>query len=209
MPMPVLAGIGHERDNTIIDEEAHRFDTPSKVVGYIGNLIVQNARAAAHALETLGSDAERLLETAERRVEALETTVVERSERMLAAAATRVDTTEAALFEAATRTLDRTAERVDAMVKEMVGLGPEATLKRGFAVVRNAGTRRPVSTAEEARRSGRLELMFRDGCMDVLPDAAPAPKKRGSKKRRPPANQMLIDFGAPSPAQENTTEEVP
>ena len=31
-PVPVLTGIGHERDNTVLDAVAHqRFDTPSKV----------------------------------------------------------------------------------------------------------------------------------------------------------------------------------
>ena len=35
-PVPVFTGIGHERDNTILDEIAHtRFDTPSKVALHI------------------------------------------------------------------------------------------------------------------------------------------------------------------------------
>ena len=45
--LAIMSGIGHERDNTIIDEIAHsRFDTPSKVIGYIRNQIVQQAKAA-------------------------------------------------------------------------------------------------------------------------------------------------------------------
>ncbi len=47
LSLPVLSGIGHERDNTIIDEVAHsRFDTPSKVIGYIRNQITQQAKQA-------------------------------------------------------------------------------------------------------------------------------------------------------------------
>ncbi len=43
----VFSGIGHERDNTIIDEVAGcRFDTPSKVIGHIFNTIVKNAQQA-------------------------------------------------------------------------------------------------------------------------------------------------------------------
>jgi exodeoxyribonuclease VII large subunit len=35
-PVPVLTGIGHERDSTVLDEVAHqRYDTPSKVVAGI------------------------------------------------------------------------------------------------------------------------------------------------------------------------------
>lgn len=45
--LPVLSGIGHERDNTILDEVAHsRFDTPSKVIGFIKTQIVHQAKNA-------------------------------------------------------------------------------------------------------------------------------------------------------------------
>ena len=45
--LPVFSGIGHERDNTILDEIAHtRFDTPSKVIGFIKNQIIQQAQNA-------------------------------------------------------------------------------------------------------------------------------------------------------------------
>lgn len=47
LPVPVLTGIGHERDSTVLDEVAHRrFDTPSKVIAGIEQLIAQRARRA-------------------------------------------------------------------------------------------------------------------------------------------------------------------
>jgi exodeoxyribonuclease VII large subunit len=46
-PLPVFTGIGHERDNTLLDEvAAQRFDTPSKVIAHIREVIVGNARQA-------------------------------------------------------------------------------------------------------------------------------------------------------------------
>lgn len=46
-PVPVLTGIGHERDSTSIDEIAHRaFDTPSKVIAGIEDLIRARSREA-------------------------------------------------------------------------------------------------------------------------------------------------------------------
>ncbi|SIN92206.1 Exodeoxyribonuclease VII large subunit [Sulfurivirga caldicuralii] len=46
-PLPVFTGIGHERDNTLLDEvAAQRFDTPSKVIAHIREVIVDNARQA-------------------------------------------------------------------------------------------------------------------------------------------------------------------
>jgi exodeoxyribonuclease VII large subunit len=46
-PLPVFTGIGHERDNTILDEVANtRFDTPSKVIAHIRDVICSNTHAA-------------------------------------------------------------------------------------------------------------------------------------------------------------------
>jgi len=47
LQLPIMSGIGHERDNTIIDEIANsRFDTPSKVIGYIAGQIIHQAKQA-------------------------------------------------------------------------------------------------------------------------------------------------------------------
>lgn len=45
--LPVLTGLGHERDNTILDEVANiRFDTPSKVIAGIRHTIFSRAQTA-------------------------------------------------------------------------------------------------------------------------------------------------------------------
>ena len=47
LELPVITGIGHEKDNCILDEMAAlRCDTPSKVIHYIRNQIIQNAQLA-------------------------------------------------------------------------------------------------------------------------------------------------------------------
>lgn len=47
MPIPVLVGIGHERDSTVLDMLATRsFDTPSKVIHYIASTIINNSQIA-------------------------------------------------------------------------------------------------------------------------------------------------------------------
>ena len=47
LSIPVFTGIGHERDNTILDEVANkRFDTPSKVIHGLWNVISQSAMQA-------------------------------------------------------------------------------------------------------------------------------------------------------------------
>lgn len=52
--VPVLTGIGHERDNTLPDEVAHtRFDTPSKVIAGIEQQIARRAREARGAWDAI------------------------------------------------------------------------------------------------------------------------------------------------------------
>ena len=54
MPLPVLVAIGHERDLTILDEIANvSFHTPSKVIGFVSSTILDNARNALTAFDSI------------------------------------------------------------------------------------------------------------------------------------------------------------
>ncbi|MDE4961479.1 exodeoxyribonuclease VII large subunit, partial [Francisella tularensis] len=47
--IPVLIGIGHERDTTVLDEICtKKIDTPSKVINFIANIIITNAKNAKY-----------------------------------------------------------------------------------------------------------------------------------------------------------------
>lgn len=46
-PLPILVGIGHERDSVILDEVANkRFPTPSQLIDHVRHTIIQNAQKA-------------------------------------------------------------------------------------------------------------------------------------------------------------------
>lgn len=52
--VPIWVGIGHEKDRTILDEVAHRsFDTPSKVIGGIRNLIIERTQEVLDSLQKI------------------------------------------------------------------------------------------------------------------------------------------------------------
>lgn len=69
-PVPVLVGIGHERDKTVLDEVAHKsLGTPSKVVGHIRDTIVHSAQEAEKALQEITALASRRLSEAERQLD--------------------------------------------------------------------------------------------------------------------------------------------
>jgi exodeoxyribonuclease VII large subunit len=70
IPIPVLTGIGHERDSTVLDEVAHAsYDTPSKVIAGIEQLIVRRANEARANHQTIVQAAEQALNRARRAIE--------------------------------------------------------------------------------------------------------------------------------------------
>lgn len=67
--VPVLTGIGHERDSTVLDEVAHiRFDTPSKVIAGIERLILQRVQEVKGLFAELIREATRAAGGAQRTV---------------------------------------------------------------------------------------------------------------------------------------------
>lgn len=72
MPLPVLVAIGHERDQTILDEIANvSFHTPSKAIGHITDTIVANARDALSAWQTITSTTHGMLTLMDHRIDAV------------------------------------------------------------------------------------------------------------------------------------------
>lgn len=70
LPVPVMTGIGHERDSTVLDEVAHTsYDTPSKVIAAIEQLIVNRAREALNHHDTVIRVAEQTLLRVRRDIE--------------------------------------------------------------------------------------------------------------------------------------------
>ena len=87
LPIPVLTGIGHERDSTVIDELANaKFDTPSKVIAGIEQVIVKRTSEAKANFDLVSNLTARALQTAKATSEALLMTARGESQRHLAQA---------------------------------------------------------------------------------------------------------------------------
>lgn len=83
--IPVLTGIGHERDRTIADEVAHySFDTPSKVIAGIEQQIAKRAQQARTNFQHIEAMAQRMVQTRRLQLEQNLTLVQQGARRMLA-----------------------------------------------------------------------------------------------------------------------------
>lgn len=76
LPIPVLTGIGHERDNTVLDEVANiKFDTPSKVIAGIEQTIGQRVTEVKANFEQVTSRAARVAQSFKAKASALDVSV--------------------------------------------------------------------------------------------------------------------------------------
>lgn len=144
-PVPVMTGIGHARDDSILDEVACiRSDTPSKAAAYVVNTVAAAAGAALADYRQIRATGREALWEAERASGWI-------NGRVLRAAQGRVK---------------REAERLDQTMRGVVGLTPQRTLSRGYALVRGASGQ-VVTRAAQIGAGDPLSLEFVDGQVGV------------------------------------------
>ena len=119
-PVPVLTGVGHERDSTVLDEVAHqRFDTPSKVVAGIQALIVKRARESQSAFDEVAGLAARQLRTAQRDSDEFADTIQRRALGAVANARTAIQERLSAVQHSAQRTVHDATQGVQQAMSDV------------------------------------------------------------------------------------------
>ncbi|MEO0750140.1 MAG: exodeoxyribonuclease VII large subunit, partial [Pseudomonadota bacterium] len=85
--------------------------------------------------------------------------------REMARKATEFDAVMARMAKAATRQVERWSDRLDSLERVRQTVGYEATLQRGYAVVRGDGD--VVTSRAAAKKAAALEIQFADGRLDL------------------------------------------
>jgi exodeoxyribonuclease VII large subunit len=166
-PVPVLTGIGHERDSTILDEVAwRRFDTPSKVALHIAHTIRDHALGALADLERIRAQVGRMLVREGGSLESQRGRLAEQVRQALIRAATEAEHRRIQVHLGASRragamdlTLDHLRRRVADGARTATS-GAEVAMERSWEGVAHRASRRL-----EARRSsiqGLRERISRD-----------------------------------------------
>jgi exodeoxyribonuclease VII large subunit len=128
-PLPVLIGIGHERDVLILDEVAHtRLATPSLVIAHVKETIVRWANEAYENFSSLTKIAHQVLDRAESEAEGLLEQVFTHAETQLSNAMIRADNDLEKLLTAARTQLDK-AEATNERHMDQLRSHAEATLQ--------------------------------------------------------------------------------
>lgn len=185
MPVPVFSGIGHERDNTILDEVAHkRCDTPSKVIGWINGIVYSNVSDAIQNMLSILKDAQSAIAFYEQGVESYFASIKSTAEQglikaegeidrvmdaikhqasgIMANVETDIDRYLEVIRDAAVRQMRDAEQSIEGLAREVLGMGPKATLERGFALVRD-DQNKPITSSKKAKEGGRIQIEFHDG----------------------------------------------
>jgi exodeoxyribonuclease VII large subunit len=162
---PVISAIGHETDTPLIDFVADmRASTPTDAAKRAVPDLAEEVRGLANARARLDRAMDNLLEREQHRLDGL------RSRPVMARPQTMIDTRweqVLALRSRADRTLAHRLERADTELHHTLarlrGLGPLATLERGYAIVQHQSDGSVLRDPAQARTGERLRLRLARG----------------------------------------------
>ena len=161
-PLPIITGIGHERDDTVLDTVAHtRVKTPTAAAEY---LIGALADAAAHheaLVHRLTMGLTQRLRREEQRLQQLATRLPAGFAIMQAKQQHRMAQIESTLHTALQHTLIKQQHRLELLEKAVESASPSHILKRGYTITRCNG--KVVTSASKVPQGAILTTEWADG----------------------------------------------
>ena len=163
-PLPILTGIGHERDETVIDFVANtRLKTPTAVAAFLIEQRRNEVDFVAELEARLYTSAQRFLSREEQNL-----LMLTQQLRLLAHQATvqeqeRLAQLRIALSLLAKQTLRTEHHRLDLLEKSVQLADPQRILSLGYSVTRLNG--KVVTNAEELQSGDLLETTFAQGAV--------------------------------------------
>lgn len=183
-PLPVIVGIGHERDITVLDYVANmRVKTPTAAAEWLinrGDAALEWLRSTGAAILQIVSDriagckqqlscAEALLPTAplqavEREKARLRGDMLSLAQigaRRITPELARLDHTMKSIASAADVVLRRRGDRLSSLQEMLNALSPEATLRRGYSITRVGG--KAITDASQISSGSEIETTLAHG----------------------------------------------
>ena len=166
-PLPVVTGIGHDKDTSVADMVAHTaLKTPTAVAGWLVDRMAETDGWLDYAALQLHDTTTAAMHASEVRLERLSGEVRRLSGELLTRQTLRLEHFAALLPEAARDFLTRQNVRLGNAAELIAGRSPERILRLGFAVVRTGG--KAVTSAVAVAEGEQVEIEVSDGRINAI-----------------------------------------
>ena len=136
--VPIWVGIGHEKDRTILDEIAHRsFDTPSKVIAGIRNVISERSQDVMDFLQTIKLLSQHQITAYQSQNEQLMNAIKTHAQNQVNTANRNLDLAKSTTQYFAQQQLKIASTQVESLMRETLLQNPKNVLAKGYAIVRS------------------------------------------------------------------------
>ena len=165
-PLPVLTGIGHDKDVSVADMVAHlALKTPTAVAAWLVERMAEADARLDNAALQLHDATTALLHGAAVRLERLAGDLRQACALRTARESARLELWAATLPDAVRAYLEKERLRLENAAQAIAAHAPERILRLGFAVVRTKG--RAVTSAGAVAAGDRLRIEVADGRIEA------------------------------------------
>ncbi|WP_287907487.1 exodeoxyribonuclease VII large subunit [Acinetobacter sp.] len=163
--VPVWVGIGHEKDRTILDEVANRsFDTPSKVIAGIRNVIVERSQQATDFLHSIKLLSQHQITAYQSQNEQLMQIIKTLAQAQINTASTSLVQIKEQTQYLANRQIKQASNQIEVLLRETLLQNPKQVMSKGYAVVRSEG--KAIRSVQQLQ-SSHFSVEMQDGLIEA------------------------------------------
>ncbi|MFP6842771.1 MAG: exodeoxyribonuclease VII large subunit [Acinetobacter sp.] len=163
--VPIWVGIGHEKDRTILDEVANRsFDTPSKVIGGIRNLIVERTQEVLDSLQTIKLLSQHQITAYQSQNDQYIRVIKTLAHGQINEANKSLDLMKGTLHYLAQQQIKLASNQVDSLMRETLLQNPRNVMAKGYGIVRSQG--KSIRSIHQVSNNS-IQVELQDGTIEA------------------------------------------
>ena len=161
-PLPVLTGIGHDKDTSVVDMVAHTpLKTPTAVAAWLVDRMERIEGWLEEMMVQLASFATAITKVQEQKLERLKSELKIQAASYCQSAEARLGLLREQLISMIGRRLEREQNRLEVAQRSVEALSPKRIMELGFAVVRLGG--KSLKSVADAQSGEKIEIELNDG----------------------------------------------
>ena len=163
--VPIWVGVGHEKDRTILDEVANRsFDTPSKVIGGIRNLIVERTQEVLDALQKIKLLSQHQITAYQGQNDQYMRVIKTLTHGQINEANKALDMMKGTTQYLAQQQIKLASNQVESLMRETLLQNPRNVMAKGYGIVRSQG--KAIRSIHQVSNNS-IQVELQDGTIEA------------------------------------------